>query len=102
MKNVLWESFNKTSKNVAFSTNISTYKSILIEICSNDGKQRLSRLFMPISLIDSTKTYIFRAYVTSGFNGVATFNINSAKTACTIGALEMNGWGNMWLAVYAG
>ena len=102
MKNVLWESFNKTAKNVAFSTNISTYKSILIEICNNDGNQRLSRLFMPISLIDSTKTYIFRAYVTSGFNGVATFNINSAKTACTIGALEMNGWGNMYLAVYAG
>ena len=102
MKNVVWESFNKTSKNVAFSENISTYKVILIEICNNDGTQRLSRLFMPISLIDSTKTYIFRAYVTSGFNGVASFNINSAKTACSIVAVEMNGWSNMWLAVYVG
>ena len=102
MKNVVWEAFNKTSKNVAFSTNISTYKSILIEICNNDGTQRLSRLFMPISLIDSTKSYYFRPYVSSGFNGVANFKINSAKTACSIVAIEMNGWGHMYLAVYAG
>ena len=45
---------------------------------------------------------MFRAYVTSGFNGVASFRINSDKTGCSIYAIEMNGWGNMWLAVYAG
>ena len=102
MKNVVWTSFDKAPKNVAFSENISTYKVILIEICNNDGTQRLSRLFMPISHIDSTKTYLFHAYATSGFNGVARVVINSNKTACSISAYEMNGWGNMYLAVYAG